>query len=224
MSDFQTTFQERVAPLLAAPETLGRAVDEIQAMMPTLAPGEDRSRAYQWLGSIYINIAANTLESGEAEQAREQFALVEEFLSKSIEEQPARPEPRLQLARYFLSFGYQYQEALEVLAFPEPMDTSTMQGAMHEHHRLALKSIGLAMTKRIEQAAVALEEAYNPVLLDKVSPRFVDIASLDYLAQRGFPFTEESAGAIAGLLRGRCLLSDEQLEMLKNRLAGKRHF
>jgi tetratricopeptide (TPR) repeat protein len=201
---FEEFFKDELEPLLAAPETFERAIEALEEVMPAMEAGVDRSQVYQWLGTLHVNVATQALQHGVVYEARRHFELVEEFESKAIEEAPGRMEPRLNLARYYLTFGQKPEGALEALTMPEGVEAEGRAEELRtafEHQSLALRGVALTLLKRHGEAAEALDAAFGDRFAGKLQPRAVDVPSLQYLATRGIKFSPESAAAIVGQLR-----------------------
>ena len=200
---FDEFFEKELTPALSDPDRFEEAVEVLQNNMPEMETSTDRSKVYQWLGTVHLSLASQALAVNLAHEAHEQFALVEEYQGKAIEEDPARIEPRLNLARYYLTFGGTPQNALDVLDVEDVAageDPSTLEMTF-EHQRRALRGVAFTMLGQEGEAARALDGAYSDRFAGKIPPRAVDVPSLLYLASRGIKFTRQSAEAIVAQIR-----------------------
>lgn len=200
---FEQLFNERLVELLASRDTFDEAIESLQDAMPEMDGGNDRSQVYQWLGTLHLSLATDALHHGIVHEAQAQFALVEEYQTKSIEEDSSRMEPRLNLARYYLTFGMKPEEAIGVLTIAEG-DRQAASGELaliFEHQRLSLLGVAHTLAGDQQQAAIVLDRAYSDDFKGKIPPKAVDVPSLQYLAARGVKLTPASAQAIVQRVR-----------------------
>lgn len=219
ISSFDERFERDVEPHLTQPDGIAGAVEALEEMMPAMATREDRSQVYQWLGTLHQSLAARALSAGDRAASEEHFQLSEEFFLKGIEEAPARMPVRLALARYYLSFGADPGAALETLTIEDRPAAAELEGRelAWEHQRLALIAVTRAMEGDLDRCGLQLEQAFSEDILSRMDEG-VELASLEYLASQGVPFTEASVGDIIARLQ-RCGFNNPQrLDILRQRL------
>lgn len=219
---FHEFFHAELEPLLQSPDNFGEAVECLQNAMPDMATATDRSHVYQWLGTVHLSLASEALAHSLVHEARRHFEYVEEYQGKSIEEAPGRVEPRLNLARYYLTFGSEPESALEVLTLPEGASATHDEklAMIFEHQMLSLRGVALTLLGREQEAAEALDAAFSERFAGKIPPRAVDVPSIMYLATRGVKFTRESAEGILAQLKKLGLTDDDLPPDFINELVG----
>lgn len=219
--EFQERFQREIAPLLGQRETLDNAVAALKNIMPALDAPEDRAEVYRWLGVVYTTLAVDSLQHEEVDEAKERFALVEEYFAKSIEANPQSNAARLALARYYLTFGNEFRAAHELLQDHEevpPFDINDPLEASIEHQRLALRGVALAFLDRSGESQEAFDAAFDERFAGKIPPQNIEVSSLLYLSGRGVRFTPDSADAILNRLRTLGFRDEAKLKAIKDRL------
>jgi len=196
---FDTFLRERLDPLFSRPphEFYPQAIALIEAAMPEMPTAADRSEAYHWLGMMHQVSAAEALRADDVAGARERFALMEEFLAKSIDEVPDNLSSRRLLARYYLTFGEDSAAALELLDIPsEWLDAVSASNPALEHEWLGLRGVAHALGDNPNAAIAALDAAYHERFVGVLDPSEVDVSPIKFLLGRGIRLEAQSAAAL----------------------------
>lgn len=216
---FDELFSERVEPLLATAEGLLPAIEELESIMPAMARSVDRADTYHWLATLHQSVAARALARNDQDAAHEHFDASEEFFIKGIEEVPTRMISRLALARYYLSFGANPASAMEILTVKDrpAIDDLPPEEIPHEHQRLAMIAVVFAMQGDLDRCGRQLETAFSEDILKRMDEG-VELASLEYLAINGVPFTSDSVDDIIKRLEKCGFKNQQRLDILRQRL------
>lgn len=220
---FDELFSERVEPLLVNTEGLFPAIEALESIMPAMATPLDRADVYHWLATLHQSVAARALAKNEQDLAGEHFETSEEFFIKGIEEFPGRMISRLALARYYLSFGGNPDAAREILTVADRPTIAEMDETEvpFEHQRLAMLAVVHAMKGDLAGCARQLETAFSQDILRRMNEG-VELASLEYLAMQGVPFTPDSVDDIINRLETCGFNNPQRLDILRQRLL-RRH-
>ncbi|MCC5877766.1 MAG: hypothetical protein JJU11_16215 [Candidatus Sumerlaeia bacterium] len=216
---FDDLFSERVEPLLATTDGLLPAIETLESIMPAMARPVDRADTYHWLATLHQSVAARALARNEQGEAQEHFETSEEFFIKGIEELPTRMISRLALARFYLSFGANPSSAMEILTVKDrpSVDDLPPEEIPFEHQRLAMIAVVYAMQGDLDRCGRQLEVAFAEDILMRMNEG-VELASLEYLAINGVPFTPDSVNDIIRRLEKCGFKNRERLDILRQRL------
>lgn len=220
---FEELFEARVEILLRSPETFLHAIDELHEIYTIVKTAEEKSLALQMIGTINTSLAVQALNDGNTEQGQKHFVLSEEYLCKAIEQDASRAEPRLNLARYYLTFGNEPKKAYESLCFSDELlarDDFRIPLAL-EHQRVALQGVSLAFQGKAEQAIHAFDQAYGEEMLARLDQREVDTSSLEYLAIRSIYLAPASVEAFLERLQHSGAVHIDRICALREKLIEK---
>ncbi len=212
---FQDYFEQELTEKLQTADNFQSAIKSLQEVMPKLKSAQDRSRAYYWLGNIYMSKATNALSQGETEKATSAFSYVEEFYVKSLEEDQGASWSRVSLARYYLTFGQSPRTAMELLE-----KTEEEAEPVYRHQGMALKGVAYAFMDQGDKSIQCLDQAYSLDFKGVLEPQQIDLSSLMYMNVSGIKFTKESAGAIVDRLVELGVPEDQRLRQLRTQLGG----